>query len=458
MARIRIPGGLLLAALLAAHAAGAEGIAWRSDPEAAQREAATSGRLVLLHFSGTFCPPCRMMEHTVFNRTDVAQAVERDYVPVAVDVQKSQALSRQYGIQKIPADVVVTPSGQLINKSEGAKSAQDYVAALSRIAQYARGANPGGQLGQASPGGSVFGQPPGSTVPNVVTPPVSGRNGLGAAPPGIATQSSPFAPRVGQQFVPESKGEPPGVPGLGNTLAPPAAPTPSGPFSGSGPFSASPPSLGQGANGALPPWATGPQDRAAPNLGAPNVVPPNVIPPNSGVLPGGQPFAPAPPSGTSTFGASPPLGQSPPGASPFAPQALPSMPSQQPKLPPLGFDGFCPVTMFHQKRWAPGDRRWGVIHEGRLYLFVSPEAKAAFFADPNRYAPVLSGDDVVVFAESGQRFPGQVRIGAQYAVTREQPPRTYLFASEESFQKFNANPLLYLERLRQALSAGAANR
>ena len=114
MSRTHFLGLMLLAASLAVTASAADGIAWRRDFDAAKQEAATSGRLVLLHFSGSFCPPCRAMEQTVFNRADVAYAVERDYVPVAVDVEKNPALRQQFGIRPIPADLIVTPAGETV--------------------------------------------------------------------------------------------------------------------------------------------------------------------------------------------------------------------------------------------------------------------------------------------------------------------------------------------------------
>ena len=69
--------------------------------------------------------------------------------------------------------------------------------------------------------------------------------------------------------------------------------------------------------------------------------------------------------------------------------------------------------MHQEGRWTQGDRRWGVIHEGRLYLFVSEQAKDAFWREAERYAPVFAGDDVVLFVDTGKRVPGKVGIGAR---------------------------------------------
>ena len=92
--------------------------------------------------------------------------------------------------------------------------------------------------------------------------------------------------------------------------------------------------------------------------------------------------------------------------------------------PPLGLDGCCPVSLVEKQQWVAGDRRWGVNHRGRLYFFAGPEEQRRFFADPDRYAPVVSGNDIVLASE-GQVVPGKTRI--RRVLTED---RVYLFSSE----------------------------
>lgn len=452
MARTHSIGLMLLAAWLAAPAVAAEGIAWRHDVEAAKHEAAGSGRLVLLHFSGTFCPPCRAMEQTVFNRADVAQAVEQNYVPVAVDVEKNPALKQQFDVRPIPADVIVTPEGQVINKSVGYKSAPDYVAALSHYARLARRTAGDRQAEvQAPPMPDGLGQPQansGATRNPFATDPTGSPDGSfgnasgGNLQPRWQPQPSPLAPRVGQQYLTEQMLQPPPAPDAGNRGA-----------AGGGSSLLGPPANGNGGS-TPPPWRQ--QDLAGPaGSGVPGAGPGAAPRGASANPPNAPPWATPPSAGTAPSApGAPPPGAAPFGPSPGTPRATPSpgAPPAQPQAP--GFGGHCPVTMYHEGRWAAGDRRWGVIHEGRLYLFASEQAKEAFWRDPNRYAPVFGGDDVVLFVESGQRVPGQVRIGAMQG---EKDPRIYLFANELSYRKFDANTAFYIERLRQ-MTSGAGNR
>lgn len=105
--------------------------------------------------------------------------------------------------------------------------------------------------------------------------------------------------------------------------------------------------------------------------------------------------------------------------------------------PPLALDGYCAVSLAEKERWVRGNPRFGVIHQGQTYLFAGPEEARRFYNDPDRYAPVASGDDVVLLAERGQRVPGRREHGAWYE------GRVYLFADETSYNKFAADPARY---------------
>ena len=57
---------VLLVAALATQGAIAQGLEWTTDLASAQRTAAQTNRLVLVHFGGTWCGPCQRMEAEVF--------------------------------------------------------------------------------------------------------------------------------------------------------------------------------------------------------------------------------------------------------------------------------------------------------------------------------------------------------------------------------------------------------
>lgn len=91
----------------------------------------------------------------------------------------------------------------------------------------------------------------------------------------------------------------------------------------------------------------------------------------------------------------------------------------------------------------------GAIHRGRTYLFVGPQEQQRFFADPDRYAPAASGNDVVLATEQGQAVPGMRQHGVYYG------NHVYLFSSEASLEKFSKNPNVYFSQASGSLRAGA---
>ena len=124
------------------------------------------------------------------------------------------------------------------------------------------------------------------------------------------------------------------------------------------------------------------------------------------------------------------------------PAASSDVPQQAPM--PLGLEGFCPVTLIESGNWAEGQAGWGARHRGRTYLFRGLEEQQAFLADPDRYAPALSGDDPVAAFDSGTSLAGERRYGVTYQ------QRIYLFASPESRATFAANPQRYTSRVQLA--------
>jgi protein disulfide-isomerase len=113
--------------------------------------------------------------------------------------------------------------------------------------------------------------------------------------------------------------------------------------------------------------------------------------------------------------------------------------------PPLGFDGYCPVTLKFDKKWVRGDVKYGAIHRGRTYLFVGEGQRQQFLANPDAYSPVFSGMDPVAFLDSKQTIEGSRRYGFEYRGA------FYLFSSSETMQKFASQPDSYAVGVRQAM-------
>lgn len=97
-------------------------------------------------------------------------------------------------------------------------------------------------------------------------------------------------------------------------------------------------------------------------------------------------------------------------------------------------DGYCAVCLVEKRAWNKGTLDFASNYDGRRYLFPGANQKAMFDANPSKYAPVLAGDDVVAYTQSGRRVPGVLANGISYK------DRYYFFASPANKQAFQASP------------------
>ena len=114
-------------------------------------------------------------------------------------------------------------------------------------------------------------------------------------------------------------------------------------------------------------------------------------------------------------------------------------------------DGFCPVTLLEQERWVKGDPRWGAVHRGCTYLFLSQQHQQRFLSDPDRYSPVLSGFDPAHYVDRGELVSGQRAHGMWFR------GKTYLFADEQSLDRFAQAPEFYAQRAHEIMMAAGRN-
>ena len=111
--------------------------------------------------------------------------------------------------------------------------------------------------------------------------------------------------------------------------------------------------------------------------------------------------------------------------------------------------GKCPVSLIKDGKWVEGDTKWGIVHRDRTYLFSSEENYELFKSNPDRFSPLLSGYDPVIFHEQGKLMDGLEENGVFMGKGEKQ--HIVLFENQQTRAKFQANPTLYLDTVRQAV-------
>lgn len=105
--------------------------------------------------------------------------------------------------------------------------------------------------------------------------------------------------------------------------------------------------------------------------------------------------------------------------------------------PPVALDGFCPVELLDNERWAPGEAVLTAVYQRRTYVFSGEAQRQRFLKDPQRYTPRFSGHDPVLAVDGGRRVVGQT----DYCVTYD--GRLYMFSSSVTLSRFRLNPQPY---------------
>ncbi len=395
----------IVALLLVSPAGAEESSLWETDLDAARQQAATSGRMVLIHFWAPWCGPCMQLDRAVLSKPTVLADLRKHVVPVKLNVDQNEATARKYGVKSLPCDVVIYPQGELIKLVSSPRSAAAYVTQISTIATEGKEA----LAARFSPAGE------GVAAPGTASKPVTGQVADSLEKPLVpatsvetATAAPPYNGRVasnraGGVAIATDSDDPASVVEASSELEP--------------------------ANVAAADPATLADMYDRPAVESPPTASPmrNVSLPNYDQPPAIAATTPA----TAVQAALPSAATTPPAGVRPAPTSQAPLTQQLPAgSPPLGLEGFCPVHLAEGKKWLRGDTRYGAIHRGRTYLFGSDACQKKFLANPDHYSPVLQGNDVIVALEDGQSVPGRREFGVFYG------DHVYLFANEVNRDRF----------------------
>jgi YHS domain-containing protein len=98
-----------------------------------------------------------------------------------------------------------------------------------------------------------------------------------------------------------------------------------------------------------------------------------------------------------------------------------------------GLKGFCPVALRDEHDLQNALPEHASLFKGRTYYFSSADAKATFDEQPEQYAPIAGGNDVVMLKTKGTK-EGSLDFAVWYK------DRLYLFTSQKTLEQFIATP------------------
>ena len=111
------------------------GSPWFTDFEKAHQRAQELQCPLLIHFFAHWCAPCQMMERQVLHHPEVTTNLGKRIVAVKVLQPQNPELSRKFGIQALPTDIVIDPSGKVVWRNESFVNRSRYVQLLARVMQ-----------------------------------------------------------------------------------------------------------------------------------------------------------------------------------------------------------------------------------------------------------------------------------------------------------------------------------
>ena len=345
--------------LVAGTASMADEMHWQPNLETAQRVASESSRLILVHFWAPWCRPCMRMEKEVFARPETGRGLQANFVLVKLNVDDSPSTARLYGVTSLPADVILTPKGQLVAQLESPPTAGQYINQLNQIAagytkmsQTASASLPSQQAVAAAsapmgaPMSAVAGQAP-------VAANQPGRTGPVLNPAGAPVAD--YWPSTPARTPATTYGNANTVPSPQIPTAPPAQPNIT--YSGRPPAQAA----SSGRNIPLPP--------GSPPLGLDGYCPVHLVQRKCwtagdvrfGAIHHGHTYLFASPEEQKQFLARPEA---------FAPV----------------MGGQDPVRALDGQQSVAGKREFGVYYQSRVYLLADQASYERFTKNPNRYA------------------------------------------------------------------------
>lgn len=105
-------------------------IRWLTQLIKAERDARTADKLVFLFFHSPNCDGCRKTERMTFGDKQAAEVIEKNCIPVSLEVTSEQGLTAQYRIDLTPTFILTDSEGVELERWVGFLPPEDFIAQL----------------------------------------------------------------------------------------------------------------------------------------------------------------------------------------------------------------------------------------------------------------------------------------------------------------------------------------
>jgi thioredoxin-like negative regulator of GroEL len=368
--------GVALAGAYASHAFGADPapeIAWVENLDQAMQLAKVQNKPLMIHFYGDHCPPCRMLEAKAFRNRELVLALNDNVIATKVNADQRRDSSQHYQVTRWPTDVYLFADGTVIERGVSNQDPHAYVRTVARVAK--RHQDWALEQVAARDARDRRDQQVAMSDLSKFKSRIFGNAAKRTAP--VRVSSAEWSRASNMQVINVEE------------------------------------QLGAAGNSA--------SNNSASNL----------------------------PISIEASNAKKSMYETAPDAishSPSSNQQLCSAKQLDALATQPGLGGFCPVALQDYLRmspesqathspWVLGREEFSVRHRGRVYRCTSPESRERLLRDPDAFAPVFSGCDLVEFARTGVIVEGKCDLG----FIEQNTGRVFLFATQASYEEFARN-------------------
>lgn len=106
---------------------------WRSDYNAARKEAHEKNLPILIDFGTTSCFWCRKLDESTFRDPRVVALMNERFVPLKIDAEREAHLTNHLRIESYPTIVLATSDGKILSYVKGYQEADTFHEILQRV-------------------------------------------------------------------------------------------------------------------------------------------------------------------------------------------------------------------------------------------------------------------------------------------------------------------------------------